>query len=89
MDILFIPGVEDYDALRFEESYAGQRVDMLLKKLKQGELLVDTQGDEITHRIIDIPDIVISREFVEFIKTQYACYDMNKMCSFYLPHQII
>lgn len=87
MKILFIPGVEDYDALIFEQTYAGESVKTIIDKHKKGEPLIVKEDEteyEIEYRIIETPDIVVSREFIDFIKDDYGDYDMNKSCSFYL-----
>lgn len=94
MKILFIPGTDDYDAETFEQEYAGQSVDNILRQLDRDPTLKCKNSewedkDSIDYRIIDVPDIVISNEFIDFIKNEFGDYDMGKSCNFYLPHQTI
>lgn len=92
MKILLITGENDYDAVEFENRYSGQHVDKLIKKLKNGETLsgeVDGEEWDIAYRIIDVPDIVISKEFRDFIKDDVLDYDAGKHCNFYLETDIV
>ena len=93
MKILHILGENDYDALTFESVYDGQHVDQIIKKLEKGEELVvpDEEDEEynLAFRIIDVPDIVISREFRDFIKNDLLDYDAGKHSNFYLATDII
>lgn len=95
MKILHLIGTEeghDYAALLFEEAYSGQHVDKLIKKIQNGEKLTAVQDEEQVEfniRIIDTPDIVISREFRDFIKNELLDYDDGKHSNFYLQTDII
>lgn len=95
MKILHIIGEGDYDALTFESVYEGQHVDKLIKTLEQTKELIVPDPDneeekyELSYRIIDVPDIVISREFRDFIKNDLLDYDAGKHSNFYLSTDII
>ncbi len=91
MKILFITGENDYDALEFESRFEGKHVDKLIKIVEtKGEL---PAGDEheysIPCKIVSIPDIVISKEFRDFIKHTLLDYDAGKHTNFYLSTDII
>lgn len=88
MKILFITGENDYAALDFEETYHGQHVDKIIKKLQSGEKLMGEE-QEIDFKIIDVPDIVISRELRNFIKDEVLDYDAGKHRNFYLSTDIL
>lgn len=88
MKILHILAEEDYAALDFETVYAGQHVDKIIKHLESGGKLEGERG-EIMYRIVDVPDIVISREFRDFIKKQVMDYDDTKHSNFYLYTDIV
>lgn len=88
MKILLITGENDYAALDFEETYRNQHVDKIMKSLSKGEKL-EGEGGEIDYRIVDVPDIVISKEFRDFIKRDVMNYDGSKHCNFYLETDIV
>ena len=96
MKILHLQGTtegHDYAALTFEQAFSGQHVDKLIKRVISGEKLVaeDEDGEEVEFdiRIVDVPDIVISREFRDFIKNDVIDYDAGKHSNFYLPTETI
>lgn len=95
MKILHIIGTDDYDASEFEEEYSGQHVDKLIKQLEKDPTLVckSENGWEgktfYDYKIVDVPDIVISKEFRNFIKNDVIDYDAGKHANFYLQTDII
>lgn len=92
MKILFICGEGDYDANTFEASYAGQSVKTIIDKHKKGEPLIANDGDvevQIAYRIVETPDIVISKEFRTFIKNDLLDYDAGKHSNFYLEWETV
>ena len=95
MKILHLVGTtegHDYAALSFEQAFSGQHVDKLIKKVLNGEVLrheEDGEEMEFDIRIVDVPDIVISREFRNFIKDDVIDYDAGKHSNFYLPTEIL
>ena len=88
MKILYVHG-SDYAALDFESEYAGVRVDSLIKELLSGKKLTTADGEVIPHTLVDVPDIVISREFRDFVRTELRTYDEAKASNFYLPNERI
>lgn len=95
MKILFVQGTEfshDYAASMFETQYAGQSVESIIKRVQSGEkfMVEPEEGDdeecEFTLSIVDVPDIVISKEFVQFIKNDLLDYDGGKHANFYMPN---
>lgn len=97
MKLLFIPGENDYDALTFEQSNQGKFVKDIMKEMKSndGKLIVHTmdleavEEQEVEARIVEVPDIVISKEFRDFIKNDVMDYDAGKHCNFYLETDYI
>ena len=88
MKILLIRTENDYEAVDFENVYAKQNVSDLIAKIETGETLVGEAG-ELPTKVVTVPDVSISHEFIDFIRREVQDYEHTKHTNFYLENTII
>lgn len=85
MKIILIKTENDYEAVDFENIYAGQEVNDLIAKLEVGEKLVGEAG-ELPAELWHIPEKSLSPELVKFIRNNVQDYEHTKHTNFYLEN---
>jgi len=83
MKILVVEHHNDYEALDFEQTFHGQNVSDLIKRVEVGEILKGEGGD-LPIKIYEIPEQSLSQELVKLIRNEIQDYDHSKHCNFYL-----
>lgn len=95
MKILHVKGTtegHDYAAATFQSAFVGESVKKLIDRIRKGETLSceeDGETIEFDIRLVDTPDIVVSRELRNFIKNDVIDYDESKHSTFYFEFENI
>jgi hypothetical protein len=85
MKLIYVTGLDDYGATRFEEKFGGQKVSDVIPQIENlgGEI----EEDGIEFEIREFENI--DPKFLEFVKKEFQDYDHSKNVNIYAEFETI